>query len=157
MFTWTALTTFIAHLKNFFFIHYLYRYQQFQQEWPICFQTIWSVRDISRDDRARIATCSLRTATDRFKPYCIDDLPRLSKNEVSFRSIGQVSILLRQTSILSLQNCLYLLRSVYSFLKQVSVSDVRLQKRNFGRKWQINICPKLGFDARNFVQFSIRK
>ena len=35
MFTWTALTTFIAHLKNFFFTHYLYRYQQFQQEWPI--------------------------------------------------------------------------------------------------------------------------
>ena len=35
MFTWTALTTFIVHLKNFFFIHYLYRYQQFQQEWPI--------------------------------------------------------------------------------------------------------------------------
>ena len=34
MFTWTALTTFIAHLKNFFFTHYLYRYQQFQQEWP---------------------------------------------------------------------------------------------------------------------------
>ena len=30
----------------------------------ICFQTIRSVREISRDDRARIATCSLRTATD---------------------------------------------------------------------------------------------
>ena len=28
-------------------------------------QTIRSVRDISRDDRARIATCSLRTPTDR--------------------------------------------------------------------------------------------
>ena len=39
MFTWTALTTFIAHLKNFFFIHYLYRYQQFQQEWPIYWVT----------------------------------------------------------------------------------------------------------------------
>ena len=29
--------------------------------------TIRIVRDISRDDRARIATCSLRTPTDRFK------------------------------------------------------------------------------------------
>ena len=28
-------------------------------------QTIRTVRDISRDDRARIATCSLRTPTDR--------------------------------------------------------------------------------------------
>ena len=28
---------------------------------------IQSVRDISRDDRARIATCSLRTPTDRLK------------------------------------------------------------------------------------------
>ena len=30
-------------------------------------QTIRTVRDISRDDRARIATCSLRTPTDRLK------------------------------------------------------------------------------------------
>ena len=30
-------------------------------------QSIWTVWDISRDDRARIATCSLGTATDRFK------------------------------------------------------------------------------------------
>ena len=30
-------------------------------------QTIRTVRDISRDDRARIATCSLRTLTDRLK------------------------------------------------------------------------------------------
>ena len=44
-----------------------------------------------------------------------------------------------------------------SFLKQVSVSDVRLQKPNFGRKQQINVCPKLGFDVRNFGQFSIKK
>ena len=28
-------------------------------------QTIRTVRDISRDDRARIATCSLRTPSDR--------------------------------------------------------------------------------------------
>ena len=36
-------------------------------------QTIRTVRDISRDDRARIATCSLRTPTDRFKEnYSID-------------------------------------------------------------------------------------
>ena len=30
-------------------------------------QSIRTVRDISRDDRARIATCSLRTSTDRHK------------------------------------------------------------------------------------------
>ena len=36
-------------------------------------QTIRRVRDISRDDRARIATCSLRTLTDRLKEnYIID-------------------------------------------------------------------------------------
>ena len=36
-------------------------------------QTIRTVRDISRDDRARIATCSLRTPTDRVKEnYSID-------------------------------------------------------------------------------------
>ena len=34
---------------------------------------IRSIRDISRDDRARIATCSLRTPTDRLKAnYSID-------------------------------------------------------------------------------------
>ena len=31
------------------------------------FQTIRTVRDISRDDRSIIATCSLRTPTDRLK------------------------------------------------------------------------------------------
>ena len=37
-------------------------------------QTIRIVIDISRDDRARIATCSLRTLTDRLKEnYSIDD------------------------------------------------------------------------------------
>ena len=37
-------------------------------------QMIQTVRDISRDDRARIATCSLRTPTDRLKEnYSIDD------------------------------------------------------------------------------------
>ena len=36
-------------------------------------QTIRTVRDISRDHRARIATCSLRTLTDRLKEnYSID-------------------------------------------------------------------------------------
>ena len=36
-------------------------------------QTIRTVRDISRDDRARIATCSLRTSTDILKEnYSID-------------------------------------------------------------------------------------
>ena len=38
-----------------------------------------SVRDISRDDRARIATCSLRTATYSFKAnYSVDDTTLLS-------------------------------------------------------------------------------
>ena len=37
-------------------------------------QTIRPVRYISRDDRARIATCRLRTLTDRLKEnYIIDD------------------------------------------------------------------------------------
>ena len=41
----------------------------------ICFQMIRPVRDISRDDRARIATCRLRTATDRCKAnYSVDYL-----------------------------------------------------------------------------------
>ena len=39
----------------------------------IHYQTMRTVRDISRDDRARIATCSLRTLTDRLKGnYSID-------------------------------------------------------------------------------------
>ena len=37
------------------------------------------------------------------------------------------------------------------------MSDVRLQKRNFGRKQQINVCPKLGFDVRNFGVFNKKK
>ena len=36
-------------------------------------QMIRTVRDISRDDRARIATCSLRTPTDR-QNYSIDNV-----------------------------------------------------------------------------------
>ena len=51
----------------------------------------------------------------------------------TLNSIGLLSILLLQITILSRQNCLYLLRSVYSFFKQVLVFDDRLQKRNFGR------------------------
>ena len=39
----------------------------------IYYQTIRTVRDISRDDRARIVTCSLRTLKDRLKEnYSID-------------------------------------------------------------------------------------
>ena len=42
-------------------------------------QTIRTVRDISRDDRARIATCSLRTLTDRLKEnYSIDIVVRVN-------------------------------------------------------------------------------
>ena len=33
----------------------------------MCFQSIRTVLDISRDDRARIATCSLLTSTDRLR------------------------------------------------------------------------------------------
>ena len=36
-------------------------------------QTIRTVRDISRDDRARIATCSLQTPTDLRRIICIDE------------------------------------------------------------------------------------
>ena len=40
------------------------------------FQTIRTVRDISQDDRAIIATCSLRTPTDILKEnYSIDVKP----------------------------------------------------------------------------------
>ena len=42
-------------------------------------QTIRTVRYISRDDRARIATCSLRTLADRLKEnYSVDDNISLS-------------------------------------------------------------------------------
>ena len=42
-------------------------------------QTIPSVRDIYRDDRARIATCTLRTPTDRNKEnYSIDGRANVS-------------------------------------------------------------------------------
>ena len=38
-------------------------------------QTMQTVRDISQDDCARIATCSLRTLTDRLKEnYSIDEI-----------------------------------------------------------------------------------
>ncbi len=47
----------------------------------------------------------------------MNDSPRLSKNEVILRSFELFSILLPQISILSRQNCLYLLRNVYSFFK----------------------------------------
>ena len=41
-------------------------------------QTIPIVRDISQDDRARIATCSLRMLTDRLKEnYSIDSCTRI--------------------------------------------------------------------------------
>ena len=36
-------------------------------------QTMRTVREISRDDRARIATCRLRTHTDRLKANCSID------------------------------------------------------------------------------------
>ena len=43
---------------------------------------IRSVRDISRDDRARIATCSLRTPTDRLmENYSIDELLKITAHD----------------------------------------------------------------------------
>ena len=43
-------------------------------------QTMRTVRDISRDDRARIATCRLRTLIDRLKEnYSKDDDATLRK------------------------------------------------------------------------------
>ena len=41
----------------------------------LCFQAIRTVCDISRDDRARIATCSLLTSTARFNEnHSIDNI-----------------------------------------------------------------------------------
>ena len=52
-------------------------------------QTMRTVRDISRDDRARIATCSLRTPTDRQTDrlkvnYSIDVLRVASKRDILY-------------------------------------------------------------------------
>ena len=129
----------------------------------ICCRNAWQMLDL-------IFSWSPDVSTLHLRPY-LDDSPSLPKTKFvllllilcrtafhcRIRSIELFSTLLQH--ILSRQNCLYLLRTVYSFLKQVSVSDVRLQKRNFGRKQQINVTvsPKLGFDARNFGQFSIKK
>ena len=60
-------------------------------------QTIRTVRDISRDDRARIATCSLRTSTDRQtdrqtdrlkENYSIDVISMKSVPDMLFLTIG---------------------------------------------------------------------
>ena len=46
-------------------------------------QTIRTFRDISRDDRTRIATCCLRTPTDRLQEnFCIDDFCSLPDPDV---------------------------------------------------------------------------
>ena len=51
-------------------------------------QTIRTVRDISRDDRERIATCSLRTPTDILKEnYSIDTMGK-DGHPPDERSIG---------------------------------------------------------------------
>ena len=56
-------------------------------------QTMRTVRDISRDNRARIATCSLRTSTDRLKEnYSIDGL---CMNRVHYLlDVGTLAVLL---------------------------------------------------------------
>ena len=49
------------------------------------FHTILTVRDISRDDRARIATCSLRTPTYILKENDSIDV-HCSSREIGFRT-----------------------------------------------------------------------
>ena len=65
-------------------------------------QTIRTVRDISRDDRARIATCSLRTSTDRQtdrlnENYSIDGRSHLSycNNDVGNVVVLQLDMILQ--------------------------------------------------------------
>ena len=64
MFTRTALITFIAHLKHFF-VHYLYWYQQFQQEWPIYDYN----KNMRVDFAAKHAYCVI---------YCLTIIPQIS-------------------------------------------------------------------------------
>ena len=64
-------------------------------------QTVW---DISRDDRARIAACSLRTVTDIFKEnYSIDSLLLVMSHRVDvlvqLRDIETSSFQLLQNTI----------------------------------------------------------
>ena len=51
-------------------------------------QTIRTVRDISRDDRAIIATCSLRTPTDRLKENYSIDVPSFILNTMQFSALS---------------------------------------------------------------------
>ena len=50
-------------------------------------QTIRTVRDISRDDRARIATCSLRTLTDRLKENYSIDMSRATDASIEMKQL----------------------------------------------------------------------
>ena len=56
----------------------------------MCLQSIQTIRDISRDDRARIATCSLLTASSAYsESYSIDveQTPPLERVN-TFRYVG---------------------------------------------------------------------
>ena len=48
-------------------------------------QMIRTVRDISRDDRARIVTCSLRTLTDRLKENYSIDMSRATDASIEMK------------------------------------------------------------------------
>ena len=54
-------------------------------------QTIRTVRDISRDDRARIANCSLRTPTDR-QTDRLNEKCSIDMDETILPVIGNITI-----------------------------------------------------------------
>ena len=80
-------------------------------------QTIRTVRDISRDDRARIATCSLRKLTDILKEnYSIDyrvDVEIFWK--VVTLSTSQYSFNISDNACLVAESALWLAGSLSSF------------------------------------------
>ena len=66
-------------------------------------QTIRIVRDISRDDRTRIATCSLRTLTDRLKEnYSIDGGPIIMKYYTQYVPDGRFRFV-RMSAVLAME------------------------------------------------------
>ena len=92
-------------------------------------QTIRTVRDISRDDRAIIATCSLRTPTDRLKEnYSIDEqfsLPQLNArwfaSDVISIKIPQINPCKNKNSVLA-----YLIVFSEYGMTNASISSVAL-------------------------------
>ena len=110
-------------------------------------QTIRTVRDISQDDQARIATCSLRTPTDR-----LTDLRWLSTCEISCASSVSDSFCRVDTA---------LTETVCEFLSTV---ESRLADRFLSRGYGRDVClsdnlrvlsatSKRFYSARNCRQF----